>query len=115
MPDASANARPVVHEAEIGEALAHRLTTRVTMEIERAEAADGFGLDGVSYSFRTGDSRCAETGNPEPGTRQVKRVAVIQGLAEGAHASRRRSRARALASVDCWPSLATSKARSARF
>ena len=100
MPDASANARPVVHEAEIAEALAHRLTTRVTMEIERAQAADGFGRDGVTYYFRVGDSRCAETGSPEPGTRQAKRVAVIQGVAEVAHASRRRSRARAVATVE---------------
>ena len=100
MPDASANARPVVHEAEIAEALAHRLTTRVTMEIERAQAADGFGRDGVTYYFRVGDSRCAETGSPWPGARQAKRVAVIQGVAEVARASRRRSRTRAVATVE---------------
>lgn len=89
-----------VHEAEIGEALAHRLTARVTTEIERAQVADGFGRDGVTYYFRASDSRCAETWSPEPGTRQAKLVAVIQGLAEVAHASRWRSRARAVATVE---------------
>jgi hypothetical protein len=80
--NSSAEIKPVVYRATLGQELIMRLLQRFGTAVANAHKADKVGLDGVGYRFLLRGIGCGQTWSPEPSSEDGRLIQITELLAE---------------------------------